>query len=221
MKTVIKPGVPEIVQYECDVTGLPLKNGPAVTVTIKCGYGSVYDGGIFDLDLSEQAAAVVVPLLKSLLLDGAPFGPHRSEKCLNEMPRVERRITRREGEGLLRKLKKLNRYKKRTLSTVKAGLADSAAGRIVSRGAFPDPAGQAFPVSANKSGNRRQRIKIVRGGSGRETGVSGGEAVAERSLIASTKRRRKRVLLPEYEKMMRGPKSNDVQAALDAVRGDW
>jgi hypothetical protein len=220
MKTVIKPGVPEIVRYECDVTGLQLKNGPAVTVTIKCGYGSVYDGGIFDLDLSDQAAAVVLPLLRSLLLDGAPFGPHRSGKCLNEMPCVEKHITWREGGGLLRKLKKLNRYKKRSLSRVKAGLADSAVGRIVSRGAFPKPAAQTFPVSANKSGNRRQRMKIVRAGSGRETGASDGEAVAERSVIAGTKRRRKRVLLPEFEKMMRGPKSNDVQATLDDVRGD-
>jgi prevent-host-death family protein len=42
--------------------------------------------------------------------------------------------------------------------------------------------------------------------------------LANPSLL--TRRKRKRTLLPEYEAMMAGPSGNDIQAALDEVRGD-
>jgi hypothetical protein len=42
--------------------------------------------------------------------------------------------------------------------------------------------------------------------------------LANPSLL--TPRKRKRTLLPEYEAMMAGPPGNNVQAALDEIRGD-
>ena len=42
--------------------------------------------------------------------------------------------------------------------------------------------------------------------------------LANPSLL--TPRKRKRTLLPEYEAMMAGPPSDDIQAALDEIRGD-
>jgi prevent-host-death family protein len=42
--------------------------------------------------------------------------------------------------------------------------------------------------------------------------------LANPSLLTS--RKRKRTLLPEYEAMMAGPAGNDIQAALDEIRGD-
>jgi hypothetical protein len=42
--------------------------------------------------------------------------------------------------------------------------------------------------------------------------------LANPSLL--TPRKRKRTLLPEYEAMMAGPAGNNVQAALDEIRGD-
>ena len=42
--------------------------------------------------------------------------------------------------------------------------------------------------------------------------------LANPSLL--TPRRRKRTLLPEYKAMMAGPAGNDIQAALDEIRGD-
>jgi prevent-host-death family protein len=42
--------------------------------------------------------------------------------------------------------------------------------------------------------------------------------LANPSLL--TPRKRKRTLLPEYEAMMAGPAGNDIQSALDEIRGD-
>ena len=42
--------------------------------------------------------------------------------------------------------------------------------------------------------------------------------LANPSLL--TPRKRKRTLLPEYEAMMAGPVGNNIQAALDEIRGD-
>jgi hypothetical protein len=42
--------------------------------------------------------------------------------------------------------------------------------------------------------------------------------LANPSLL--TPRERKRTLLTEYEAMMAGPAGNDIQAALDEIRGD-
>jgi hypothetical protein len=42
--------------------------------------------------------------------------------------------------------------------------------------------------------------------------------LANLSLLAP--RKRKRTLLPEYEAMMAGPAGNDIQAALEEIRGD-
>jgi len=42
--------------------------------------------------------------------------------------------------------------------------------------------------------------------------------LANPSLL--TPRKRKRTLLPEYEAMMAGPARNDIQGALDEIRGD-
>ena len=116
MKTIIKPGTPEIVQYRCDVTGVPLPDGPAASIAIHCGYGSPYDGSDFVLDLSEQAAEVVLPLFRSLLLGGAPLAPHVADQFLNQGPLNEKRISRRERVALLRRLDKLCRNKRRNLA---------------------------------------------------------------------------------------------------------
>jgi prevent-host-death family protein len=42
--------------------------------------------------------------------------------------------------------------------------------------------------------------------------------LANASLLAQ--RKRKRTLLPEFEAMMAGPAGNDIQAALDEIRGE-
>ncbi len=42
--------------------------------------------------------------------------------------------------------------------------------------------------------------------------------LANPSLL--TPRKRKRTLLPEYEAMMAGPPGDDIQAALDEIRGE-
>ena len=42
--------------------------------------------------------------------------------------------------------------------------------------------------------------------------------LANPSLL--TPRKRKRTTLPEYEAMMAGPAANDIQAALDEIRGE-
>ena len=147
MKTVLKPGVPEVAQYDCDVTGLPLRDGPVATITVKCGYGSIYDGHTFELDLSEKAAEVVLPLLRALLLDGAPFEPHLKESCFFDRSLGEKRISRRECAILLRHLEKLRRCRRRTLPIVKRGLVESKAGKTTYRSAFPKHAATTKPKS--------------------------------------------------------------------------
>ena len=57
------------------------------------------------------------------------------------------------------------------------------------------------------------RVPVVITDRGRPVAV-----LANPSLL--TPRKRKRTLLPEYEAMMAGPAGNDIQAALDEIRGD-
>jgi hypothetical protein len=118
MKKIISPAAPESATHTCDVTGASLPNGPSVTLTIKCGYGSSYDGRTYVLDLSEEAGEVVLPLLRMLLLKGAPLESHSDSSYLyhlgQDLP-IEKRIRRSEQNVLLRKLWKLSRYRKLTL----------------------------------------------------------------------------------------------------------
>jgi hypothetical protein len=114
MKTVIKPSTPEVVQYVCDVTGTPLPHGPIASLTIKCGYGSAYDGNTFVLDLSEAAADIVLPLLRALLLDGAPLEPHCTEALFGFGALDEKPITHRKRDALLGQIVKLCRHRMKT-----------------------------------------------------------------------------------------------------------
>ncbi len=112
MKTIISPSIAEVVHYSCDITGAQLPHGPPVVITIKCGFGSVYDGDTFELHLSEDAAEVVLPLLRSLLLKGAPIEPYRTDCIFDNVALYEKRISCRENASLLRKLDKLCHQKK-------------------------------------------------------------------------------------------------------------
>jgi hypothetical protein len=126
MKNILKPAVEEVAQYTCDVTGLPLPNGPAATITINGGYGSPMDGATCRLDLSEKASMVVIPLLRALLIDGGALMPYLTNSMLMWEEAKERRITRREQAKLLKRLEKLRCYRRRVLTTVKKGLKESA-----------------------------------------------------------------------------------------------
>lgn len=109
MKHIIQPSIPELARYTCDVTGAQLPNGPSATITIRCGYASPHDGSVFELHLSANAAETVLPLIRALLLDGAPLEPNRTEVFLNEGALRETRIARGERALLLRQLNKLCR----------------------------------------------------------------------------------------------------------------
>ena len=80
MKTVTQHAISEIAYYECDVSGEPLPEGPAVTLSIHCGYGSPFDGTDLELHLSGKAAEAVLPLLRALLLAGSRLGNTRRRK---------------------------------------------------------------------------------------------------------------------------------------------
>jgi hypothetical protein len=107
MRTIIKPNTPALIQWTCDVTGSPLPQGPAATITIKGGFGAPYDGDTFLLDLSEPAAEVVLPLFRVLLLGGGPLAPHLLDSVFPGDHQPERRITRRALPSLLRRLQEL------------------------------------------------------------------------------------------------------------------
>ncbi len=156
MKTVLKRPVAEVAQYHCDVTGLPLPHGPAAIIILRCGYGTTYDGNVFELDLSEKAADVVLPLLRVLLIDGGPLEPHRTAATLFERSLDEKRISRRERAALLGRLDKLCRGRKRTLATVKTGLSDSAHGRTVHRGSFAECTFEMPDAPIQAKGGRRE-----------------------------------------------------------------
>jgi len=103
MKHIIQPSVPERARYTCDITGVPLLNGPSVTILIRCGYGSPHDGSVFELDLSTEAAETLLPLIRSIVV-GASLEPHRKEEFLNTGPLRERPITPSGRARLIRQL---------------------------------------------------------------------------------------------------------------------
>lgn len=107
MKHIIQPSIPELARYTCDVTGAQLPNGSSATITIRCGYASPHDGSVFELHLSANAAETVLPLIRALLLNGAPLEPNRTEVFLNEGPLRETTITRGDRATLMRRLKML------------------------------------------------------------------------------------------------------------------
>lgn len=121
--------------YTCDVTGVRIQDGPEVVLAISNGYGSPYDGDKFELHLSEKAWVVVLPLLRALLLDGAPLEPHLVERMFVSRC-SEPKVTRKECARLLLQLAKLRRYKKQTRASVKQGLKESVEGKCISRGSF-------------------------------------------------------------------------------------
>lgn len=106
MKHIIQASVPEKARYTCDITGGALPNGPSATIVIRCGYGSPYDGSVFELDLSAEAAETLLPLIRVLLV-GASLEPHRTEAFLNPGPMRERRITPSGRAKLIRQLGKI------------------------------------------------------------------------------------------------------------------
>lgn len=115
MKHIIQASVPEKARYTCDITGVLLPNGPSATIVIRCGYGSPHDGSVFELDLSAEAAETVLPLIRALLLHGAPLEPHRTEVFLNTGRLHERRIAPSGRAKLIRQLDKLVSCRKRAV----------------------------------------------------------------------------------------------------------
>lgn len=143
MKTVIQPATVEESLYSCDVTGSNLPFGPATTIIIRCGYGAIHDGAIYELHFSEAADAVVLPIIRALLLDGAPLERHRTQESLDGYkPRREKRVSASERARLLRRLAKLRGANKTiglsrgALATVNRGVVESAQRRTIFRGSF-------------------------------------------------------------------------------------
>lgn len=126
MKKIIVPSSSEISQYWCDVTGASLPNGPVTSIAISCGYGSGYDGDRFELHLSGQAADVVLPLLRTLLLDGAPLRAHRTESLLWIEEPAEKWINRHQRSVLLRELQRLSDSRKGSLASIVKRLEKAA-----------------------------------------------------------------------------------------------
>lgn len=61
MKKIITPGVREVSEDICDVTGQPA----VARLTMWFGYGSSRDGDVLEVDLSREAADEVLALLQS------------------------------------------------------------------------------------------------------------------------------------------------------------
>jgi hypothetical protein len=112
MRTIIKPSTPALIQWKCDVTGKPLPQGPAATITIKGGFGAPYDGDTFVFDLSGPAAKVVLPLFRVLLLGGGPLAPNLLDSVFPGESKPEKRVTRRSLPALLRRLQELRAMRK-------------------------------------------------------------------------------------------------------------
>lgn len=126
MKKIIVPSSSEISQYWCDVTGVLLSSGPVASITISCGYGTRYDGDRFELHLSGQAADVVLPVLRTLLLDGSPLRAHRTESLLWMEEPAEKSIPRRRRSTLLRELQRLCDSRKGSLASIVKRLEKAA-----------------------------------------------------------------------------------------------
>jgi hypothetical protein len=109
MKRIIQLAVPETAEFFCDLTRAPLPNRPPLAILIHCGYGTAYDGRTYCLDFSEEAADVVLPLLRLLLLKGAPLESRNIGALLGTEAPGESRVERTELATLLRKLGRLSR----------------------------------------------------------------------------------------------------------------
>jgi hypothetical protein len=148
MKIILKPEVPEQAQFECDVSGVPLKEGPIVALMIDCGYGygctSGYGGHKFELHLSADAADIVLSLLRELLLNGGPLGPHCVESDFLCFLPKEKPIGPRKRAALLRKLETMCRRRlAKAQETPKASaeaklINERKAGKTAPRGARKD-----------------------------------------------------------------------------------
>ena len=83
MKKITRPATPAQATFACDVTGRRIDR-PALTLTLHCGYGAPHDGDVFDLHLSPEAAEIIVPLLRVLLLGGRSLRSSRVESFFQD-----------------------------------------------------------------------------------------------------------------------------------------
>jgi hypothetical protein len=61
MKKIITPGVKEVAEQICDVTGRPA----VARLVMSFGYGSSRDGDVLEVDLSRETAEDVLAFLQS------------------------------------------------------------------------------------------------------------------------------------------------------------
>ena len=59
MKKIITPGLKEVAEQICDVTGRPA----VARLVMSFGYGSTRDGDVLDVDLSRESADDVLAFL--------------------------------------------------------------------------------------------------------------------------------------------------------------
>jgi hypothetical protein len=102
MRKIITPAVPEKAIFRCDVTQRKL-DMCAATLRISCGYGAPFDGDVFELHLSSEAAEVVIPLLQAAIMGGRSLRHNRTESFFSG-PVDRRRMAPEELDGLLKKL---------------------------------------------------------------------------------------------------------------------
>ncbi len=67
MKRILTPKVeqPEVAIYTCDFIGKEMPHGPAVTVEVRCGYGSKRDMISYRLDLCDDALDDLMAFVRS------------------------------------------------------------------------------------------------------------------------------------------------------------
>jgi hypothetical protein len=153
MKTNTNPRRPEKAAYMCDITGMALPDGPAATLILRCGYGAPIDGDTYELHFSDEAALVVIPLLRVLLLSGASLTPHLANVHSTRRAVQGQRIPAREREELLRQLQSLVECRRRSEATLRRSLAASTTGETVVAG----HSRQARPTSPK---NNRQKLAV-------------------------------------------------------------
>jgi hypothetical protein len=78
MKIIITPAVREQAVYVCDLTGEEVSNRMPMQMTLRFGYGSgLHDGEKFEFHFSKGAEEVLIPFLRTYLLQGESMEEHR------------------------------------------------------------------------------------------------------------------------------------------------
>jgi hypothetical protein len=79
MKIIKRPAVREEADYTCDLTGKPINEGLPCCLSLQFGYGSTHDGEAYEFHFSEEAEQVLLPVLRTLLLEGQTMLKHRTQ----------------------------------------------------------------------------------------------------------------------------------------------